>query len=152
MQGYPNVLCVSKLFKPSYDSSIYSDVEFDFPQRLLPQKSRYKFELCFYLNPTFQPIGNAFTVDSKTETPTDKGEAKGAYHVILKSMGSRKLLVVKLVQEIIHSDLKKARDLVDAAPETIKVCPNKDEAYAYKAKLEAAGAEVEIRYYYYIND
>lgn len=152
MQGYPNVLCVSKLFKPSYDSSVYSDVEFDFPQRLLPQKSRYKFELCFYLNPTFQPIGTAATIDSTIGTPTDTGEAKGAYHVILKSAGVKKLVVIKLVQEIMHSDLKKAKDLVDALPDTVKVCPDEDEAYALKAKLEAAGAKADVIFYYYIND
>lgn len=152
MQGYPNVLCVSKLFKPSYDSSVYSDVEFDFPQRLLPQKSRYKFELCFYLNPTFQPIGDAVTVDSTIGTPTDTGEAKGAYHVVLKSAGVKKLVVIKLVQEIMHSDLKKAKDLVDALPDTVKVCPDEDEAYALKAKLEAAGAKADVIFYYYIND
>lgn len=94
----------------------------------------------------------ATVIPPKTEMPTDTGEAKGAYHVILKSPGNRKLVVIKLVQEIMHSDLKKAMDLVNAASETIKVCPNEDEAYALKAKLEAAGAEVEIRYYYYIND
>lgn len=152
MQGYPNVLCVSKLFKPSYDSSVYSDVEFDFPQRLLPQKSRYKFELCFYLNPTFQPIGTAATIDSTIGTSTDTGEAKGAYHVVLKSAGVKKLVVIKLVQEIMHSDLKKAKDLVDALPDTVKVCPTEDEAYALKAKLEAAGAKAEVIFYYYIND
>lgn len=152
MQGYPNVLCVSNLFKPSYDSSVYSDVEFDFPQRLLPQKSRYKFELCFYLNPTFQPIGDAVTVDSTIGTPTDTGEAKGAYHVVLKSAGVKKLVVIKLVQEIMHSDLKRAKDLVDALPDTVKVCPNEDEAYALKAKLEAAGAKADVIFYYYIND
>lgn len=152
MQGYPNVLCVSKLFKPSYDSSVYSDVEFDLPQRLLPQKSRYKFELCFYLNPTFQPIGDAVTVDSTIGTPTDTGEAKGAYHVVLKSAGVKKLVVIKLVQEIMHSDLKKAKDLVDALPDTVKVCPDEDEAYALKAKLEAAGAKADVIFYYYIND
>lgn len=152
MQGYPNVLCVSKLFKPSYDSSVYSDVEFDFPQRLLPQKSRYKFELCFYLNPTFQPIGTAATIDSTIGTPTDTGEAKGAYHVILKSAGVKKLVVIKLVQEIMHSDLKKAKDLVDALPDTVKVCTTEDEAYALKAKLEAAGAEAEVIFYYYMDN
>ena len=144
MQGYPNVLCISKIFKPSYDISTYSDVQFDFPLRLLPQKSHYEFKISFYRNPTFQPMSNVVTIDSKPEMPTLTGEVKGTYHVILKSQGNRKLAVVKLVQEIMHSDLKKARDLVDAAPQTIKTCATIDEANALKAKLEAAGAEVEI--------
>ncbi|MBQ8957065.1 MAG: ribosomal protein L7/L12 [Bacteroidales bacterium] len=146
MQGYPNILCISKLFKPSYNSSTYSDVEFDFPQRLLPQKSAYEFKIAFYRNPTFQPIGNAVVVGSKTETPTNTGKSSGAYNVIIKSAGAKKLVVIKLAMEIMHSDLKKAKDLVDAVPKMIKTCANKDEAYALKAQLEAAGAEVEVIY------
>mgnify|MGYP002858300737 CR=1 FL=1 len=144
MQGCPNVLCVSRLFKPSYDGSVYSDVEFDFPQRLLPQRSAYEFKISFYRNPTFQPIGNAVVVGSKTETPTNTGKASGTYNVIIKSAGAMKLGVIKLAMEIMHSDLKKAKDLVDTVPKTIKNCANMDEANAIKAKLEAAGAKVEI--------
>lgn len=65
---------------------------------------------------------------------------KGAYHVVLKSAGAKKLVVIKLAQEIMHSDLNTAKNLVDALPKTIKTCANIDEANALKAKLEAAGA------------
>ena len=72
---------------------------------------------------------------------TPKNEnVKGAYHVILKSAGAKKLVVIKLAQEIMHSDLITAKNLVDALPKTIKTCANIDEANALKAKLEAAGA------------
>lgn len=67
-------------------------------------------------------------------------KAKGAYHVVLKSAGAKKLVVIKLAQEIMHSDLITAKNLVDALPKTIKTCANIDEANALKAKLEAAGA------------
>jgi large subunit ribosomal protein L7/L12 len=67
-------------------------------------------------------------------------KAKGAYHVVLKSAGAKKLVVIKLAQEIMHSDLNTAKNLVDALPKTIKTCANIDEANALKAKLEAAGA------------
>ena len=147
MQGYPNVLCISKLFKPSYDSSVYSDVEFVFPLRLLPQKSNYQFKLCFYLNPTFQPIGNAVVVDSKTKTSADTEEGKKAYHVVIKSAGPWKLAVIKLAQEIMHSDLFTAKNLVDAAPKTIKTCSSLDEANALRDKLEEVGAVVEVTYH-----
>jgi len=84
-------------------------------------------------------------------TPENEN-VKGAYHVVLKSAGAKKLVVIKFVQEIMHSDLNTAKNLVDALPDTVKVCPNEDEAYALKAKLEAAGAKAEVIFYYYIND
>ena len=84
---------------------------------------------------------------------TPKSEkAKGAYHVILKSAGPKKLVVIKLIQEILHCDLNKAKHLADTALETVKACENEGEAYAIKAKLEAAGAEAEVIFYYYIDD
>lgn len=77
---------------------------------------------------------------------------KGAYHVVLKSAGAKKLVVIKLIQEILRCDLIKAKHLADTALETVKACENEDEAYALKAKLEAAGAEAEVIFYYYIDD
>jgi large subunit ribosomal protein L7/L12 len=76
------------------------------------------------------------------------GDAAGAqteFDVILKSAGGQKLNVVKLVKDLTGLGLKEAKDLVDAAPKTLKEkCP-KDEAEALKAKLEEVGAEVEIK-------
>jgi ribosomal protein L7/L12 len=79
-------------------------------------------------------------------------KAKGAYHVVLKSAGAKKLVVIKLIQEILRCDLNKAKHLADTAQETVKAYENEDEAYALKAKLEAAGAKAEVIFYYYIND
>jgi large subunit ribosomal protein L7/L12 len=63
----------------------------------------------------------------------------------LKSAGAQKLNIVKLVKDLTGLGLKEAKELVDAAPKTIKEkCP-KDEAEALKAKLEEAGAEVEVK-------
>ena len=84
---------------------------------------------------------------------TPKSEnVKGAYHVVLKSAGAKKLVVIKLIQEILRCDLNKAKHLADTALETVKACENEDEAYALKAKLEAAGAEAEVIFYHYIDD
>ena len=84
---------------------------------------------------------------------TPKSEnVKGAYHVVLKSAGAKKLVVIKLIQEILHCDLIKAKHLADTALETVKACENEDEAYALKAKLEAAGAEADVIFYHYIDD
>ena len=72
-------------------------------------------------------------------------EEKTSFDVILKSAGAQKLAVVKLVKELTSLGLKEAKELVDAAPKTIKEGVSKDEANALKAQLEEAGAEVEIK-------
>ena len=84
-------------------------------------------------------------------TPENEN-VKGAYHVVLKSAGAKKLVVIKLIQEILRCDLIKAKHLADTALETVKACENEDEAYALKAKLEAAGAEADVIFYHYIDD
>lgn len=70
---------------------------------------------------------------------------KTQFDVILKSAGGTKLQVVKLVKELTNLGLKEAKDLVDAAPKAIKEGVSKDEAESLKAKLEEAGAEVELK-------
>ena len=72
-------------------------------------------------------------------------EEKTSFDVILKSAGAQKLAVVKLVKELTSLGLKEAKELVDAAPKTLKEGVSKDEAIALKAQLEEAGAEVEIK-------
>ena len=71
--------------------------------------------------------------------------AQSEFDVILKSAGASKLNVVKLVKDLTGLGLKEAKDLVDAAPKAIKEKVSKDEADALKAKLEEAGAEVELK-------
>lgn len=67
------------------------------------------------------------------------------FDVVLKSAGAQKLNVVKMVKDLTGLGLKEAKELVDSAPKTLKEkCP-KDEAEALKAKLEEAGAEVEVK-------
>jgi large subunit ribosomal protein L7/L12 len=76
------------------------------------------------------------------------GEAaaeKTEFDVILKSGGANKLAVVKLVKELTGNGLKESKDLVDAAPSTLKEGVSKDEAEGLKKSLEEAGAEVEVK-------
>ncbi|MEY4288356.1 MAG: hypothetical protein RLZZ30_444 [Bacteroidota bacterium] len=76
------------------------------------------------------------------------GEAaaeKTEFDVILKAGGANKLAVVKLVKELTGNGLKESKDLVDAAPATLKEGVSKDEAEGLKKSLEEAGAEVEIK-------
>lgn len=72
-------------------------------------------------------------------------EAQSEFDVILKSAGASKLNVVKVVKDLTGLGLKEAKDLVDAAPKAIKEKVSKDEAESLKAKLEEAGAEVELK-------
>jgi large subunit ribosomal protein L7/L12 len=67
------------------------------------------------------------------------------FNVILKAGGPNKLAVVKLVKELTGNGLKESKDLVDAAPSTLKEGVSKDEAEGLKKSLEEAGAEVEVK-------
>lgn len=72
-------------------------------------------------------------------------EEKTSFDVILKDGGAQKLGVVKVVKEITGLGLKEAKDLVDGAPKPIKEGVSKDEAESIKAKLEEAGASIELK-------
>lgn len=72
-------------------------------------------------------------------------EEKTEFDVVLKSAGSSKLAVVKLVKELAGVGLKEAKELVDSAPKALKEGVSKDEAEALKSQLEEAGAEVELK-------
>jgi len=72
-------------------------------------------------------------------------EEKSEFDVILADAGASKLGVVKVVKEITGLGLKEAKDIVDGAPKTVKEAVAKEEAEAIKAKLEEAGAKVELK-------
>lgn len=72
-------------------------------------------------------------------------EEQTEFDVILKSPGSGKIAVIKVVREITGLGLKEAKALVDGAPKPVKEAVSKDDAEAIKAKLEEAGAEVEVK-------
>jgi large subunit ribosomal protein L7/L12 len=75
----------------------------------------------------------------------DAGDEKTEFDVILKSAGAAKLQVVKAVKELTGLGLKEAKDIVDAAPKSVKEGVGKDEAEGIKKALEEAGAEVELK-------
>jgi len=75
------------------------------------------------------------------------GEAaaeKDSFDVVLAAAGGNKIAVIKEVRGITGLGLKEAKDLVEAAPKPVKEGAKKDEAEEIKAKLEAAGATVEL--------
>ena len=72
-------------------------------------------------------------------------EEKTEFDVVLVDAGAAKLNVVKVVKEVTGLGLKEAKDMVDGAPKTVKEGASKEDAEALKAKLEEAGAKVEIK-------
>ena len=72
-------------------------------------------------------------------------EEKTEFDVVLKAAGASKLNVIKVVREITGLGLKDAKDLVEAAPKTVKEGVAKDEADKIAEQLKAAGAEVEVK-------
>ena len=72
-------------------------------------------------------------------------EEKTEFDVELTEVGATKVKVIKVVREITGLGLKEAKDLVDAAPKTVKEAVSKDEAADIKKKLEAEGATVTVK-------
>ena len=72
-------------------------------------------------------------------------EEKTEFDVILADIGANKMAVIKLVKEITGLGLKEAKDLVDNAPKPLKEGASKADADEIKAKLEEAGAKVELK-------
>ena len=78
-------------------------------------------------------------------TDGQAAEAKTEFDLILKSAGQSKINVIKVVRSITDLGLKEAKELVDAAPKALKEAISEAEANEMKAKLEEAGAEVELK-------
>ena len=72
-------------------------------------------------------------------------EAKDDFTIMLMSAGDKKINVIKEVRAATSLGLKEAKDLVEGAPKEVKSGVNKKEAEEIKAKLEAAGAKVELK-------
>lgn len=77
--------------------------------------------------------------------PAAAAEEKTEFDVIMKSFGSNKVGVIKVVREITGLGLKEAKDLVEGAPKPLKEGVSKDEAEKIKKQLEEAGATVELK-------
>ena len=72
-------------------------------------------------------------------------EENDEFDVILTDAGAQKIQVIKVVRELTSLGLKEAKDLVDGAPKPVLEKANKEAAEAAKAKLEDAGASVEVK-------
>ena len=74
-----------------------------------------------------------------------KGAEKDTFDIVLTEAGDKKINVIKEVRAVTALGLKEAKDLVEGAPKEVKSGVNKKEAEEIKAKLEAAGAKVELK-------
>ncbi|MCH7575475.1 MAG: 50S ribosomal protein L7/L12 [Candidatus Marinimicrobia bacterium] len=75
----------------------------------------------------------------------DPEEEQDEFDVVLKEIGDKKINVIKAVREITTLGLKEAKELVDGTPNTVKEAVSKADAAEMKAKLEEAGATVELK-------
>jgi large subunit ribosomal protein L7/L12 len=75
----------------------------------------------------------------------EAAEEKDEFDVILNAAGDKKIQVIKVVRELTSLGLKEAKDLVDGAPKPVLEKASKEDAERAKAKLEEAGAQVEMK-------
>lgn len=79
------------------------------------------------------------------QADANPAEEKTEFSAILKSVGDKKINVIKVVREITNLGLKEAKDLVDGAPKPVKEGVTKEEAESIKAKFAEVGAVIELQ-------
>ncbi|KEO81725.1 50S ribosomal protein L7/L12 [Tumebacillus flagellatus] len=103
------------------------------------------------LNELVKAIEEEFGVSAAAPVAVAGGAAAAAveeqteFDVILNNAGASKINVIKVVRELTGLGLKEAKEIVDNAPKALKEKISKEEAEAMKAKLEEAGASVEVK-------
>lgn len=90
------------------------------------------------------PVAVAAASPAESTAPAQDEEEKTEFNVILKEIGENKIAVIRVVRELTALGLKESKEMVESAPNTVKEGLNKDDAAAAKAKLEEAGAKVEL--------
>jgi large subunit ribosomal protein L7/L12 len=91
------------------------------------------------------PVAVAAAAAPSAQAAAPAVEEKTEFTVILKEIGANKINVIKAVRELTSLGLKESKDLVEGAPKPVKEGVNKEDAATAKAKLEAAGATVEVK-------
>ncbi len=106
-------------------------------------------ELSELVSAVEERYGVSAAADVAVAAPAEGGaaaaEEQTEFDVILTSAGAAKINVIKAVREITGLGLKEAKELVDGAPKAVKEKVSADDAEAAKAKLEEAGATVEVK-------
>jgi large subunit ribosomal protein L7/L12 len=103
------------------------------------------FKTKFNVTISAAPVGAAPAAGGAGAAAAPAVEEQTEFSVNLKAAGAKKIQVIKVVRELTSLGLKEAKDLVDAAPSTVKSGVTKDEAATMRAKLEEQGAEVEVK-------
>jgi large subunit ribosomal protein L7/L12 len=101
-----------------------------------------EFETRYGISAAAAPVA---AVAGAQQAEAKPAEEKTEFAAILKSVGDKKINVIKVVREVTSLGLKEAKDLVDSAPKTLKEGINKEEAEAIKAKFAEVGAVVELQ-------
>jgi large subunit ribosomal protein L7/L12 len=91
------------------------------------------------------PVAVAGVAGPAAEKPPEKEPEKTEFDVVLAAAGANKIQVIKAIREITGLGLKEAKDLVEAAPKTVKEQVSKADAEEMKKKLTEAGATVELK-------
>ena len=91
------------------------------------------------------PVAVAAAAVAGDSSDDASGEEQTEFEVILQSIGDNKIAVIKAVRSITGLGLKDAKDLVEAAPKSLKESVSKNEADEMKKQLEEAGASVELK-------
>ena len=102
-------------------------------------------ELVKHLEEKFGVSAAAVSVAAPQAGGAPAGEEKSTMNVELSDGGGTKIAVIKVVKEVLGLGLKEAKDLVDAAPSMLKEGMKKEDADAFKKKLEEAGAKVTLK-------
>ncbi len=104
-----------------------------------------EFEERYGVSAAAAAVPMAFPGAAAPQAEVKAEEEKAEYTVILKSVGDKKINVIKTVREVTSLGLKEAKDLVDSAPKPVKESVPKEEAEEIKKKFEEVGAEVELQ-------
>ncbi|NQV88451.1 MAG: 50S ribosomal protein L7/L12 [Parcubacteria group bacterium] len=102
-------------------------------------------ELVKFLEGHFGVSAAAVAVAGPAAGAGAESEEKSTFNVELKDSGAQKIAVIKVVKEILVLGLKEAKDLVDAAPSMLKEGMKKEEAEAFKKRIEEAGGKVDLK-------
>jgi len=91
------------------------------------------------------PVAAVAAAGAAAAGGAEEVEEKTSFNVVLTSAGSNKIAVIKEIRAVTELGLKEAKELVDSAPKPVKENVTKEEAQEIKKKLEAAGAQVELK-------
>jgi large subunit ribosomal protein L7/L12 len=129
----------AKLSKKEFFNHLDNLTVLELAEYIKEFEERYGVSAAAVAAPMVAPGAAAPQGEAKAE------EEKVEFNVVLKSVGDKKINVIKTVREVTSLGLKEAKDLVDSAPKPVKEGVSKEEAEEIKEKFEAVGAVVELQ-------